>query len=95
MARQVLLKLMDDIKHSMFFGIMADEYTDISKKELISVCFRTVNEKLEGSEHFIGFYEIPTIKSDTIVNGLKDAITRTQQPLHKLRAQADDGASTS
>ena len=52
MARQVLLKLMDDIKHSMFFGIMADEYTNISNKELLFVCFRTVNEKLEGSELF-------------------------------------------
>ena len=68
----------------MLFGIMADEYTDISSKELLSVCFRTVNEKLEGSEHFIGYYEIPNIKSDTIVNALKDAMIRTQQPLHKL-----------
>ena len=39
MAKQVLAKKLESIRSSKFFGIIADEYTDISKKELLSMCF--------------------------------------------------------
>ena len=36
MARQVLLKKLESVRSSRFFALMADEYTDISNKELLS-----------------------------------------------------------
>ena len=37
MAKQLLAKKLEPIRSNKFFGIIADEYTDISKKELLSV----------------------------------------------------------
>ena len=39
MAKQVLTKKLESVRSGTFFGIMADEYTDISNKELLSMCF--------------------------------------------------------
>ena len=36
---------------------MADEYTDVSNKEQLSLCLRTVSNDLEVQEDFLGFYE--------------------------------------
>ena len=37
MAQQVLAKNLESIHSSKFFGIIADKYTDISNKELLSM----------------------------------------------------------
>ena len=72
MSKQVLSKLMLDIKKSPFYSIIADEYNDISNKEQLSLCIRWVHpETFEVFEHFVGFYQIRDIKSDTIVEAIK------------------------
>ena len=71
---------------------MADEYTDISNKELLSMCFGWI-EDLRVHEDFAGYYELPRIKSDTIVTAIKDSLIRMQLSLNDLRVQAYDGAS--
>ena len=72
---------------------MADEYTDISNKERFSLCFRWTDELLDAHEDFLGYYEHPDIKSETIFTVIKDSLIRMQLPLQDLRAQAYDGAS--
>ena len=91
MAKQVLAKKLESIRSSKFFGIIADEYTDISKKESLSMCFRWIKDL--AHEDFVGYYELPDIKSDTIVTAIKDSLIRMQLSLNDLRAQAYDGAS--
>ena len=71
---------------------MADEDTDISNKELLSVCFRWI-EDLRVHEDFVGYYELPEIKSDTIVTAIKNYLIRMELSLNGLKAQAYDGAS--
>ena len=44
-------------------------------------------------EDFLGFYEVPNIKSATIKDVIVDALVRFQLPLSQLRGQAFDGAS--
>ena len=39
------------------------------------------------------YYELPDIKSDSIVTAIKDSLIRMQLFLSNLRAQAYDGAS--
>ena len=52
MAKQVLAKKIESRRLSKFFGVMADEYTDISNKELLSMCFRWI-EDLRVHEDFV------------------------------------------
>ena len=52
-----------------------------------------MDEALNSHEDFLGFYEIPNIRSDTIVSAMKDAFTRFNLPFSDLRGQTYDGAS--
>ena len=54
--------------------------------------FRWIKD-LSVYEDFVGYCELPDIKSDTIVIAIKDSLIRMQLPLNDLRAQAYDGAS--
>ena len=40
MAKHVLRLKLSKIHQRMFFGLMADEYTDVSNKEQVSICLR-------------------------------------------------------
>ena len=94
MAQHVLRLKLTDIHQSHFFGIMADEYTDVSNKQQVSICLRWVERKeLRVYEDFVGFYEVHNIGSATIVNAITDALTRLNLPISKCRGQAYDGAS--
>ena len=90
-AKQVLEKKFELIRSSRFFGIIADEYTDISNKEL-SMFFRWI-KYLRVHADFVGYYELPDIISDTIVTAVKDSLIRVQLSLNDLRAQAYYGAN--
>ena len=72
---------------------MGDEYTDISIKEQPSFCLRSVKEKLEVQEDFLGFCQLTNIKSEMIVNAIKDALLRFNLQLQNWRGQTYDGAS--
>lgn len=93
MARQVLNKKLCEIQKSPFYALIADEYTDISNKEQVSICVRWIDQqRFETSEDFLGFYEVDNIKSETIVNVIQDSLIRMQLPISKLRGQTYDGA---
>ena len=94
MAKHVLTEKLAHIHASPFYALMADEYTDISNKEHVSICVRWIDpERLSVYEDFLGFYEVKNIKSETIVNAIKDVLIRSQLPLSKLRGQTYDGVS--
>ena len=56
---------------------MADEYTDISNKELLCMCFWWIKD-LRVHEDFVGYYELPDIKRDVIVTAIKYYLIRMQ-----------------
>ena len=94
MSKHVLSTKLLQIQYSPFFALIADEYTDISNKEQMSICIRWIDpESLSGCEDFLGFYEVQDIKSETIVKAIQDALVRFKLPFSKLRAQTYDGAS--
>ena len=92
MSHQVLNKLLVSIRDTMF-SLICDEYTDCSNKELLTFCLRWVTDNLDVFEHFMGFYEIPDIKSSTIVSVIKDIMIRFQLQFDKCRGPCYDGAS--
>ena len=94
MAHHVLRAKVSIIIDSPFYGIMADEYTDVSNKEQLSFSLRWVDRlKLNIHEDFLGFYEVANTKSETIVQALKDILTRFNLHISKCRGQTYDGAS--
>ena len=75
------------------FSLMCDEYTDVSNKQKLSMWVRWIDNSLNPHEDFLGFYELPNIASDTIVNATRDSLTCFNLPLSHLRSQSYDGAS--
>ena len=92
MAKQVLSKKLEAIRKG-FYSIMCDEGTDCSNLEHLSFNTRIVDDELEVHEDFLGFYEIESIKSDTIVSAIKDMLLRFNLSLDLCRGQIYDGAS--
>ena len=93
MSQHALRQLLERIFQSRFFAIMCYEYTDVGNKEQLSFCIRWVKYQLTIHEDFIAFYEVRDIKSDTIVNAIKDILMHLQLSLNDCRGQTYDGAS--
>ena len=93
MASQVLQEKRSAIRERNFSSLVADEGTDISNIEQLSLCIRSVDDNFEVSEDFVGFYELSNIKSETIVNSIQDILIRCQLSLGNCRGQTYDGAS--
>ena len=81
------------IRERRFFSIIADEGTDVSNKEQLSFCPRSVDESLNASEEFISFYQLENIKSDIIEHAIKGILIRMNLSLSNCRGQTYDGAS--
>ena len=74
------------------FSLICNKYTDRSNKELLTFCLRWVTDNLDVIEHFMGFYQIPDIKSSTIISVIKDII-RFKLQFDECRGQCYDWAS--
>ena len=72
---------------------MADEGTDVSNVEQLPFCTRSVDDDLNVSGDFMGFYELKNIKSEIIVNTIKDILLRYHLSLENYRSQTYDEAS--
>ena len=59
-----------------FFSIMAHEVTDFSNIEQLSFCLRYVDDNLDVPEDFMGLWKLDSIKSETIVNAIKETLLR-------------------
>ena len=86
---------MSDIKGGKccYFSLIADECTDITNQEQLTICFCWIDENLDAHEDFAGFYRLPDIKAATIETVLKDALIRLQLSLNDCLGQCYDGAS--
>lgn len=93
MANTVLIKLLSKISEKPFYGFMADETTDVSTKEQMSINFRVVNNDMTIEEIFCGFYECSFTNSETLFEVVKDVLMRFQLPMEKCRGQCYDGAN--
>ena len=86
MANQITRDITANIRNS-FYSIICDEYTDILNKEQLPLCIGWVDKFLVVHQEFSGFYEVPNIKSETLVKMIKDIL------LQLCRGKRLDGAS--
>ena len=94
MASNVLKIKVSTIREQKFFSIMADEGTNIGNIEQMSFCVRSVDDNLDMSGNFIGFYQLDNIKSETMVNEIKDILLRCHLNLDDCCGHTYDGASS-
>ncbi|KAJ8040279.1 Zinc finger MYM-type protein 1 [Holothuria leucospilota] len=86
----ILRDIADSVSDAKFFSILADECSDASNKEQLTICLRWIDQALEPNEDFVGFYEIPNITANTIVGAIKDVLIRLNLSLNNCRGQCFD-----
>ena len=93
MGLQVLRDVSADLQGSPFLTVMADETTDSSNREQVTLILRRVTQELEVHEEFLGLYHVSSIDADMLTRAIKDVLIRMNLPFEKLRGQCYDGAS--
>ena len=67
---EIKVKILDDVWSARWLAVMADECTDVSTLEQMSMCFRFVDESKhhqpEIREEFVGFVKLQKTDADTI-----------------------------
>ena len=67
---EIKVKILDDVWSARWLAVMADECTDVSTLEQMSMCFRFVDESKhhqpEIREEFVGFVKLQKADADTI-----------------------------
>lgn len=93
MSHKILRKICSEIREAHFYSLMVDETTDASTKEQVTICIRTVDDKLNPYEHFMGLYETDSTTGETISKIVLDSLLRFELSLDNLRGQCYDGGS--
>lgn len=93
MGIHVLRSITQELQKSPYLTIMADETTDASNEEQLTIVLRQVTEELLVHEEFIGLYKVPNIEAATIFGEIQDVLKELNIPVAKLRGQCYDGAS--
>lgn len=94
MSLRILRYLVAKFQKSKFVTVMIDETTDITNKEQVTFVIRTVNEKFQVDEYFVGLYTVFCIDASTMFSVIKDILLRLNISVNKIRGQCYDGCST-
>ena len=87
-------QLISKVSASNYFLIIADESADISKKEQLSVSFRTVSDRYEIMEDFIGVMHCSRgLSADALLDYVKDILLRCGLDKANLVGMGFDGPS--
>lgn len=93
MGLQILRSISTQVQNSPFTTIMADETTDVSNKEQVTLIIRRITENLEVHEEFLGLYTVSSTNAAMLSDVIRDLFVRMNVSLEKLRGQCYDGAS--
>ncbi len=93
MGQSVLRQLLVEIRSSLWFAILADEATDVSRNEQMSLSIRWVDSSFTIHEGVLGLIQLPDTKAVTIIGAIKEIVIRCSLPLSQCRGQAFDGAA--
>ena len=99
-AKQILDGIIDNCKKSVIYALIADESTDVTNKEQISICIRFVSRKEDGKvKHFIREEFLTFVHADKGTNAEElttkflETIQSVGLSVNDMRAQGYDGAS--
>ena len=94
LADQVRGKIIRKVNVAKWFTLIADEVTDVSNKEILSLVLRYVDpDTLLVQEDLVGFFECDTgITRRGLANKITSCLRSFNLDLSNLRGQAYDGA---
>ncbi len=87
MGLQLLRDMAVQFQTSPFLTIMADETTDASNTEQVTLFIRWVTDDLQVHEYFVGLYSVTSIAADMIVSVIKDVFLRMNLSFDTVRGQ--------
>lgn len=87
-------KIINDIKAAQFFSILADEVTDCSNQEQLSLAIRFVDSgDCEIREEFLDFITVERITGEALASAILLCLREWGIPIENCRGQGYDGAS--
>uniref|UniRef100_A0A1X7U5U3 TTF-type domain-containing protein n=1 Tax=Amphimedon queenslandica TaxID=400682 RepID=A0A1X7U5U3_AMPQE len=89
----VLRHIINEVKESDCYAIVADEAQDKSHTEQLSLCIRYVNNHFEVNEHFVGFSNLHELNAHAIVGKIVERLEVLGLDIKKCFSQCYDGAS--
>ena len=87
-------KVLDSLKKSTYFSLLADECTDVSSKEELSVCARWLDDTDKPVERFLGIIHAKETNAEALSVYLKDFLTSKAIKLESMRGLGFDGTNT-
>jgi len=93
MSHSIIRTVIANIQRAQYFAVIADESTDISSKNQLSVSLRWVDETFTVQEDFIGLYKMYGANADDISKMIEDTFLRLGLPITHLHGQGYDGVS--
>ena len=85
MALTILRDITGSVMADKFYALMADEVADVSNKEQVAICLKSIDDNIEAHENFIGMHVVDSIGSDVLVATLKDVLMRLNLSIHNCR----------
>ena len=85
-------KILDQVRQNNFFALMADESTDVSSVEELSICARYLIQG-KPEEHFLKILSVDRTDAATIADSIKSFLDDNNLLSTKLRAIGLDGAA--
>ena len=77
-----------------YFSILADEVTDVSNREQLSLVIRFVDSGGNIHEEFLGFHNLQRITGEAIASSIPDTLPQWNLDIkNNCRGQGYDGAS--
>lgn len=90
----ILKKIVERANKSKCFSVLADETTDISTKEQVSICVRFIDEEDNKlHENFLQFIPVISTCAETLTNTIVTSLIDIGFDMNYLRGQGYDGAA--
>ena len=90
---QIRKKLVTEIEEAKYFAILADETTDTSTCEQVSICIRFVDASGKLREEFLGFVQASSTTGCNLANLLLSSLQSWGLDPAYMRGQGYDGAA--
>ncbi|KAL8575955.1 hypothetical protein ACOMHN_027353 [Nucella lapillus] len=90
---QLLNRILQEVRTAQHFSLLADEVSDASNWEQLSVVMRFVDSDQKIREEFIGFIKCADITGETLFRNLQDQLREWGLDANNIRGQGYDGAS--
>ena len=83
MGQCVLRNILAKVGTALWYSIIADEATDISRNEQMSLSIRWTDCNYDIHEYTLGLIQLPNTKAEAIFSAIKDVLIRCSLPINQ------------